>query len=565
MTNRNLQTSPASHAPWFLAALAAAVLLAYQPVFQAGFIWDDDAHLTAPGLRSVSGLGRIWTEPDVTQQYYPLLHSLFWVEHRLWGDNPLGYHLANLTLHALAACLFGLLVRRLLSPGPAAPAADRERGRFVGVGWLAMAIFALHPVHVESVAWISEQKNTLSAVFALGAALAWLRFDGSRSRLFYWLASALFVLGLLTKTVVATLPAALLVLCWWRRGKLHWRTDVLPLTPWFLAGAIAGLFTAWVENHLIGATGSAYDLTWLQRTLLAGRIILFYLGKLIWPANLTFIYPRWRIDPAQITTWLPLLGVIGLTLLLWRSRGRNRAPLAAWLLFTGTLFPVLGFLNIYPFVYSFVADHFQYLASSGLIALAAAGLAWLHASAPRTGLILIAVLLSGLGSLTWRQSRLYRNAEVLYRTTLERNPECWMAWNNLGHVLMSDRTRLAEAITSFGQALRLRPDYPEAHGNLGLALTQAGRPAEAVTHLQESLRLKPGSYQMHNNLGIALATSGRPAEALGAFRQAAALNPYLPNIQENWSKALLLLGRPDEAAEHVAIAARLRAGSVPAR
>ena len=526
-------------------ALVAAVWLAYLPVWRAGFIWDDDAHLTAPGLRTLTGLARIWTEPDVTQQYYPLLHSLFWIEHRLWGDNALGYHLANLTLHATAAYLFLLLLRRLAIPG----------------AWLAAAIFALHPVHVESVAWISEQKNTLSAIFYLGAALAWLRFDDGRSRRFYWLASALFLLGLLTKTVVATLPAALLVLCWWRRGRLDWRTDVLPLVPWFLLGAAAGLFTAWVERHLIGATGAAYELTWLQRGLLAGRAVCFYLVKLVCPLDLTFIYPRWTIDPSRVLTWLPLGGVLGLTLLLWRLRTRTRAPLAAWLLFTGTLFPVLGFLNVYPFVYSFVADHFQYLASLGLVALAASGLARLRAAAPRTGLLLATVLVLGLGTLTWRQSRIYQSAEVLYRATLERNPACWMAWNNLGHVLLSDRAKLAEAIDCFDQALRLRPAYSEAHGNLGLALTRAGRAPEAVPHLQESLRLQPGSYQMHNNLGIALATGGRPAEALAYFRQAAALNPHLPNIQENWAKALLLLGRREEAAAHFELANRLRAGT----
>lgn len=531
-------------AAWFLAALAAAVLLAYQPVFTAGFVWDDDAHLTAPALRSWAGLARIWTEPGATQQYYPLLHSLFWLEHRLWGDHAPAYHLTNLVLHAFAAGLFGLLLRRLAVPG----------------AWLAAALFALHPVHVESVAWISEQKNTLSAVFYLGAALVWLRFDADRRPRHYWLATGLFGLGLLTKTVVATLPAALLVLCWWRRGRVDWHQDVRPLAPWFLLGAAAGLFTAWVERHLIGAAGAAYELSWLQRALLAGRTVWFYPGKLLWPADLMFIYPRWTIDPSRMLHWLPLAGAFTVTGWLWAMRGRTRAPLAAWLLFGGTLFPVLGFLDIYPFIYSFVADHFQYLASLACFAFVAAGLARL----PRlAGGATITALLLTLGTLTWRQSLDYRDAETLYRATLDRNPGCWMAWNNLGYLQLTNRAHNAEAITSFEQALRLRPDYPEARGNLGLALTQAGRPAEAVPHLQESLRLKPGPYQAHNNLGIALATSGRPAEALAAFRQAAALNPTLPNIEENWAKALLLLGRRDEAAAHFARAERLRAQAAP--
>jgi tetratricopeptide (TPR) repeat protein len=529
--------------PWFVAALFALVFLAYQPVFQAGFIWDDDAHVTAPALRSWSGLARIWIEPGATQQYYPLLHSLFWVEHRLWGHHPPGYHLVNLALHAAAAGLFYLLLRRLKVPW----------------AWLAAALFALHPVHVESVAWISEQKNTLSAIFYLGAALAWLRFEADRSPRSYLIASGLFVLGLLTKTVVATLPAALLVLGWWRHGRVDWRRDVRPLLPWFLLGAVAGLFTAVVERHLIGAEGVAFDLTVAQRCLLAGRALCFYLGKLAWPVDLMFIYPRQVPDAGTLSHWLPLVLVVSATIALWTLRRRARAPLAVWLLFAGSLFPVLGFLNVYPFLYSFVADHFSYLASLGLIAFAAAGVARL----PRPlGAGAAAGLLLVLGLLTWRQSGTYRNAETLYRTTLDRNPDCWMAWNNLGHLQLGDRTRTAEALASFEAALRLRPEYPEARGNLGLALTQAGRAAEAVPHLQESLRLKPGQYQMYNNLGIALATSGRSAESLAAFGQAAALNPALPNIQENWGKALLLLNRRAEAAEHFARAEKLRAPPV---
>lgn len=536
--------SPASSRPvpvtaW-LATIAVAAFVAYGPALSAGFVWDDDAHLTAPALRSWAGLVRIWTEPGATQQYYPLLHSWFWLEHRLWGDSAPAYHLANLTLHVLAAVLAGRLLQRLAVPG----------------AWLAAAIFALHPVHVESVAWISEQKNTLSAVFYLGAALAWLRSSTRQRRRDYWLAFLLFVLGLLTKTVVATLPAALLVVAWWRRGRIRWREDAGPLLPWFILGAIAGLFTAWVETHLVGAAGAAYELSGLQRVLLAGRVPWFYLGQLVWPVDLVFIHPRWTIEPAHPLAWAPLAAGVALAAVLaWQARRERRAPLAAGLIYVGTLFPVLGFFNIYPFIYSFVADHFQYLASLSAIALGAAALTRLPrvARAAVAGAVLII-----FGRLTWRQSHDYRNAETLYRATLHRNPACWMAWNNLGYLQLADPARNAEAMENFRQALRLRPDYAEAHGNLGLALTQSGRPAEAVPHLQASLRLKPGPYQAYNNLGIALATSGRPVEALAAFRQAAALNPTLPNIEENWAKALLLAGRRQDAAEHFARAAELR-------
>ena len=194
------------------------------PALQAGFIWDDDGHVTRTDLRDLSGLYRIWFEFGATQQYYPVLHSAFWLEHLVWGDSPLGYHLLNVLLHASAACLFGVLLRRLAVPGAA----------------LAALLFALHPVCVESVAWISEQKNTLSLVFYLCAALAYLRFTERRRGTVYLLATGLFVLALLTKTVTASLPAALLVVFWWQRGRLEWRRDVVPLLPWFALGRGVG-------------------------------------------------------------------------------------------------------------------------------------------------------------------------------------------------------------------------------------------------------------------------------------------------------------------------------------
>ena len=264
---------------WICALLLVVItVLAYQPVWHGGFIWDDDAHVTSPQLRSLDGLARIWIQLSATQQYYPLVHSAFWLEHRLWGNSPLGYHLVNILLHAFAALLLARLLQRLKIPG----------------AWLAAAIFALHPVQVESVAWVSELKNTLSGTFYLGAALAYLRFDQSRRRGDHALALGLFLLGLMSKTVIATLPAALLVVCWWQRGRLSWRRDALPLVPFFVTGVAAGLFTAWVERHFGGAQGSEYDFSIVERFLIAGRAIWFYLGKLCWPVNLVFMYPRWR-------------------------------------------------------------------------------------------------------------------------------------------------------------------------------------------------------------------------------------------------------------------------------
>jgi len=354
--------SPRLRTAVFCAAIFLAALAAYLPAIRSGLIWDDDAHITKPELRSAAGLGRIWFELGATQQYYPVLHSAFWAEHRLWGDAAPGYHLVNVLLHAASACLLAALLRRLAVPGAR----------------LAAFVFALHPVCVESVAWISEQKNTLSTAFYLLAALAFLRWRGigrdsppaepAGSRA-YWLASGLFLLALLSKSVTATLPAALLVVLWWKQGRLSWKWDIRPLVPWLAMGAAAGYFTAWVERTYIGAQGTSFELTILERCLLAGRVVWFYLGKLLWPQELIFIYPHWQVDAAAGWQYLFLAGIAALAAAFWLLRHRTRGPLAALLLFTGTLFPVLGFFNVYPFIFYYVADHFQYLAMPGAIAL----------------------------------------------------------------------------------------------------------------------------------------------------------------------------------------------------
>ena len=273
---------------WVL--MLCATLVAYLPALRGGLLWDDNMHVTRADLRSLDGLWRIWFDLGATQQYYPLLHSAFWLEHRIWGDAVLGYHLTNVALHAASACLVVMIVRRLSLPG----------------AWLAGFVFALHPVCVEAVAWISEQKSTLSGVFYLAAALTYLHFDRTRRKSQYFMALGLFVLALMSKTVTATLPAAMLVVFWWQRGRLAWRRDVLPLVPWFAVGACAGLFTAWVESapRLIGAQGPEYALTLPQRLLLAGRVPWFYAGKVLWPSNLMFSYPQWKIDSGEWRQYL---------------------------------------------------------------------------------------------------------------------------------------------------------------------------------------------------------------------------------------------------------------------
>lgn len=514
--------------------LLGAALAVYFPALGGQFLWDDSGHVTRADLQSWAGLGRIWFEFGATQQYYPVLHSAFWLEHRLWGDATLPYHLANVALHAGVAFLFGLTLRRLALP----------------FAWLAAALFLLHPVAVESVAWISEQKNTLSALLYLGAALAYLRFDRDRRPAQYAVAAGLFLLALLTKTVTASLPAALLVVFWWQRGKLDWRRDVLPLLPWFAAGAALGLITAHFERVLIGAQGADFALGLPTRTLLAGRVVWFYLGKLLWPSSLLFIYPRWKLDSASAGQWFFLIAaLLTLGVLIFVACHGRRGPLAAGLLFAGTLFPVLGFFNVFPFVFSYVADHFQYLASLGFFALVAAGAAEAGRTFPRTVRIAAGLILLLLGTLAWRQSRIYRSATALFEATLRENPDAWLAHHNLA-IMLAGSGHPEAAIPHVEAVIRLRPSYAPAENNLGDDLLRLERPADAIPHFKRALELQADYAVARCNLGVALAMLGRNEEAIPHFQEALRLNPSYGEAELNWGLALMLTRRFPEAGPH---------------
>lgn len=514
--------------------LLAATFAAYLPVLHAGLIWDDDGHVTRADLRPVHGLLRIWFEPGATQQYYPLLHSAFWLEHAAWGDAPLGYHLVNVALHALVAFLLYRLLRRLALPG----------------ALFAAWAFALHPVCVESVAWVSEQKNTLSAVFALASALAYLRFDRLRRRTAYAAAIALFAMALATKSVTATLPAALLVLLWWKRGRLSWRNDILPLAPFFALGAAAGVMTAWMERTYIGATGAAFAFGPADRLIVAGRALWFYLGKVYWPSDLIFIYPRWDVDSGAAWQYLFPAAAVAVLAGLFALRRRSRGPLAAALLFAGTLFPALGFFNVFPFIYSFVADHFQYLAAAVAISASAAALALAATHLPRAGRTIVGIagagIIAAFGWLTHRQSETYIDSATLWRTTIERNPGCWMAYQNLGGVFMGEG-RADLAVPQFQRALAINPEDTEAMNELGVATMEEGQTDQAIGLFTKALKNAPNDAETHINLGVALLQKGQPEKAANHFQHAAEIQPQNAKARKDLATAYSQEGQWDDA------------------
>ena len=572
------------------------LLLAYSPALRGSFLWDDPAHVTRADLRSLDGLRRIWTDVRATQQYYPVLHTAFWIEHRIWGDYTIAYHLVNLFWHALAAVLLAAGIRRVHADtgtadsawkrpdltaregsthhnreGLAAAASAYSNIQYApgtisvrGLAWGAALLFALHPMSVESVAWISEQKNTLSLVFYLAAALLYWRFIERRRVLDYVFALVIFLLALGSKSVTATLPAAILVVLWWRHGELSGKRDVVPLLPWFMVAIASGLFTAWVERTVIGAEGGDFSLSLLQRGGLAARVICFYTGKLLWPAHLSFFYERWEIR-ADFLAWLRLLAVIAVTVAFWALRKRTRGVLAGWLLFVGSLFPALGFFNVFPFRFSYVADHFQYLPSLYFLAWIVFGAAWLagefRLNTPRifggAGAAVLALLLT----LARAQSTLYRNNEILFRATIRATPSSWMGHGILASTLAKQSDHEAEAIAEYRTTIDLNSRYPDAH--LGLANLLVRAPAthdEAMREYERALELRPNYAEAHSNLGLQLMKiPPRRAEAVAHFEKALAIRPDLPEAHMNLADALASDPRHrSEAIGHYREALRLR-------
>ena len=554
---------------WVLGIVAVALLTQW-PALQGELLWDDRAHVTRQDLRGWDGLWRIWFEPGATQQYYPVLHTAFWIERRLWGDAVLGYHLVNVLLHAGNACLLALLLTRLW-PRRAEVVALPPRGVMIPPApWLVALLFVAHPVGVESVAWITEQKNTLSTAFYLLAAWVFLLFHEGRRTSDYGVASGLYLLALGTKTTTATLPAALLVILWWKQGRIDWRRDALPLLPWFAVAIPAGLITAQVERTMIGADVVVPDLSIIERTLLAARVLWFYAGKLVWP-DVTFFYPLWNVAE-QSHGWIGfLLATLLATLGAWMLRRRSRAPLALWLLYGGTLFPALGFFKVYPFQFSYVADHFQYLAMPVAVTAAAAAVQFALEQAPglrRVAPWLIGTVVLVLAVLSFRQSRLYRNDEILFRANIAENPSSWMGYRILASRVGKDPARRAEAIALFRQALELNPRSAETHGAFGgLLVMEPGHSEEAIALFEEAIRLRPGYAEAHNALANEIvAIPGRLHEAIDHYQTALRLRPDFAMAEANLAMALSQLPeRQEDALRHFDRSLRVLPNYAPAR
>lgn len=490
-----------------IALLVLATVIAYFPALQAGFVWDDDDYLlNNPVIPTARGLLALWV-PGVTPQYYPAVFTSFWIEHQLWGFAPFGYHAVNVLLHAANAALIVQLARRLLLPWP----------------WVIGAVFALHPVHVESVAWITERKNVLSGIGYLLAMRSYLLADaavrtGARASRLRVATLGWFLFALLSKSVTCSLPAVLVLVHLYRRDRID-RARITALLPLFAVGLALGLHTAHVEKTHVGAVGADFGLDLLERSLIAAHAICFYLQKLVAPWPLVFIYPRWQIDPGDPVRYVPVALVFAAGTaagIAWR-RG-HRGPLVAGAFFVGTLSPALGFVDVYPMLYSFVADHFQYLASLGAITLVVAAVRRAATIVPQVRFLGV-VLLLVLGATTWHRCLAYRDVETLWRDTVGKNPAAWMAQNNLACLEM-DRGDHASALVRLEDALQhtfSTVEQQRLRRNIGRAYAGLRRHTDELATYQ-ALQAEFGHHESY--VARALENLGRDAEAYRWYAQA---------------------------------------------
>ncbi len=522
--------------------LIALTLLAYGSVIQyGGFVWDDDILLTNnPVMPRPDGVRIFWWPPQEDQalaravsDYWPITWTTLWLEWRLWGNHPTGYHVTNILLHALAAVLLWRLVKALGIPGAV----------------LAAAIFAVHPVCVTSVAWISERKNTLSMVFYLLTLLAYVRVDTQRRKRWYLLAALAFIAAMLSKAQVIMAPLVLLGIAWWRRRRIA-RRDVLAAVPLLILSAIFATVTLWFHRqHALGLVPARPE-GFGSRLAAAGMIPWFYLYKALVPLKLTMAYPRWNVDPANPLSYVP--GVLLLAALAgcWVLRKTALRPLLAALgYFVIVLFPVLGFFEMSFARISLVSDHLQYHALLGPIVLVAAvawrGIARLRGRWHAAAVVAVLLLLAVLTALTYVRGLTFRSSRTLWADVLTKNPKCPEAHYETAMHLTDDAddrraagahqeaaALLQQALEHYQQAIRLRPEYSEAHNNLGqLYYVRLHNLPRAGYHFARAVQIRPDNHIARSNLAMAQYGIGATEEAAGNFRRVLeALPDHVPAL-----------------------------------
>ena len=516
--------------------LCLLVGVAFYPATQAGFLWDDVIFTDSEPIRSPSGIWRIWLVQNAIDReghYWPLLYSTFWLEHKLWAFDSVGYHVVNTILHLANVLLLWRILHRLAIPG----------------AWIAAALFAVHPTHVEPVAWVIARKDLLATLLSFASILAWIRFTETSRKASYLQSLGFYVASMLCKSTAVTLAPIFLVLEWWKKGRIT-GIDLLRVAPFFAVGTWITLADlAFYQSR----DASSFSHTFFESTLIAARAFWFYLGKLFWPGELAVIYPRWEIDVTDPLAWGYVVAGLALAAALWFFRSRiGRGPLAGALFYVITLLPVLGFVGYSYMQFSFVADRYQYLSGVGpIVILAAVAVTFVNrlpravkiGAATSTGLALVL-----LGFLTWKQAEHYESELTLFRHIVSLNPEAYAGYANLakGYLDAGSNEEAREAALA---AVELEPTHGDAHINLAVAYGRLGQHDDAETHYRRALEILPYHREALNGLSEILIIKKRYKEAR---RVLSVTLEGLPNYAPAYAElgdVLLAMKKYDEAIE----------------
>jgi tetratricopeptide (TPR) repeat protein len=514
------------------ATLVLMVFVVYWPALRGGFTFDDCALISQNQLiHADNGLYRIWFTGDAVD-YWPITYSAWWWQWRLWEGKPVGFHAANVGLHAIDTVLVWMVLRRLRIPG----------------AWPAAALFAIHPVNVATVAWISETKNTLAMLFFLVSILAYLGFDEKASWKWYVVSLIAFALALLSKTSVVMGPVVLLGLAWWKYGRVR-QKDLWRAAPFFALSLLGACVTIMHQHsHLLYESGDQTN-GFASRLVVAGWALWFYLYKIVLPLNLMLIYPNWKVDPTWWISYMPAAAFIGvMSILWWKRRTWGRPALFGLGYFAIMLFPVLGFFHQYWHIYSRVADQWLYSPMIGVLALLAAGGAkvWRRMSLPERSVaaVVAAIVFVFLGTATWKRSALFANEESLWRDNIAKNPQAWVAYNSLAG-LLGEQNRIDEAIQVFNQAIQIKPDYVEAYDNRGNALVVADRIDEAMADYRHALNIYPADADAMMHIGEVYWRQGHVRQAIEYWKEALEYEPESMDVLNNLAWALATVDPSD--------------------
>ena len=495
------------------------------------------------------------------EHYWPVLYTTFWLEHKLWGTAPFGYHLANVLLYMANVVLLWHLLRRLSVPG----------------AWAVAAVFAVHPIHVESVAWVIGRKDLLCGLFYVASALCWIRSigglddGGQRSRDaigvprpgLYLASLGLFVAAMLSKSAAVTLPVAFAILLWWKNGRVTW-TDAWRIAPFFVVALAISLADL---TYYTAGRDFGIDYGLVERVLVAARALWFYVGTLVWPTDLAVIYPLWDIGIGDPLAWGYVIAAVAVVALLWFGRHRlGRGPLAGAAFFAVTLSPALGFVDHRYMQFSLVADRFAYLAVIGVMSVivgAAVHRAGKLPDLPKAAaLAALVAVLAVFGKLTWDQAGIYRDGDTFYNHVVSLNPEARHLHRRLGTDLIADE-RLEEGLAASRIAVEQRRDSADAHVAHGGALFALGRLDEAEASFQRALELDPDDRNARHNMAETLRRQGRYEESTEWYRRALDIDPEYAPAHEGMGDALFRLGRYEQAVESLKQAVALEPDAVP--